>query len=370
VSASFAPFGGTRGKDWVETARGTRHGGSVARRALLRLAERQSLDSVVARLETRPEAVLEYIAGLDDRLAALAGAADGPARDAVQHLVAAGGKRVRPLLCLLSTRSIPGGRADGAVELLAQAGELVHCASLLHDDVIDLGETRRGRPAARIVFGNAASVLGGDLLLVQALELAESAGIPGVLSRLLETLGRMVEAESLQLERRGCLDVSENDYFEVVAGKTAALFEWCAEAGARAAGASAPQADALRSYGAELGVAFQLVDDVLDLQRGPEEVGKSVLQDVGSGTLTFPVIRALRNRKDLRGLLRTLATGEQPSEALRLGEAIEQAGGIDAGRREVSRRTELAREALRTLPPSPARDALHLLAGQLALRLK
>jgi len=265
---------------------------------------------------------------------------------------------------------VPEAAQVAPAERLAQAGELVHCASLLHDDVIDLGETRRGRPAARLVFGNAASVLGGDLLLVQALELAEAAGVPGVLSRLLETLGRMVEAESLQLERRGRLDVSENDYFEVVAGKTAALFEWCAESGARAAGASLAQVRALSSYGAEVGVAFQLVDDILDLVRGAADVGKSVLQDLGSGTLTFPVIRALRNRKDLRGLLRSLAAGERLSEASRLGEAIEQAGGIDAGRREVSRRTELAREALRALPKSPARDALHLLAGQLAQRLK
>jgi octaprenyl-diphosphate synthase len=367
----LAPFENAGTKVWEQkTDVPSVPGSRAARRALLRLAERQSLDRVVSQLEATPEAALEYVSRLDEQLAALGGTAEGPASEAVQHLLQVGGKRVRPLLCLLAARTINASQAVASVEPLAQAGELVHCASLLHDDVIDLGETRRGRPAARLVFGNAASVLGGDLLLVQALELTEAAAVPGVLSRLLETLGRMVAAESLQLERRGRLDVSEADYFDVVGGKTAALFEWCAEAGGRAAGASEPQARTLRSFGAELGVAFQLVDDVLDLADSGAQVGKSVLQDLGSGTLTFPVIRALRNRKELRGLLRSLAAGERQAELDRFGEVIVQAGGIAAGRKEVWRRTELAREALGSLPASPARDALHMLAGQLARRIK
>ena len=150
-------------------------------------------------------------------------------------------------------------------------------------DVIDLGDTRRDRPTARFVFGNGASVLGGDLLLVQALGLIEAAGVPRLMTSMLSVLRRMIAAESLQLENRFRTDVSAEDYFDVSMGKTASLFEWAVEAGARAVGAEDDVVSTLVEFGHHTGIAFQLLDDLLDLEHDPSAIGKNVLQDVQGG---------------------------------------------------------------------------------------
>ena len=346
-------------------------GQALAQGSLLRVAEEYNLADVRERLAVLPESFVAELAEVERRLVAIEADGTGPAVEVARRLLGAGGKRVRPLLCLLAGRAFPPRRPGPELTVLAQAAELLHCASLLHDDVIDLGDFRRGRPAPRVVFGNAASVLGGDLLLVRAVALTEAAGLPGLLGSLLEVLRRMVDAESLQLEYRGRTDVAEDDYFAIVGGKTAALFEWAAEAGARCAGAPEASIEALRSFAHELGVAFQLVDDLVDLRQDPVTAGKAVWQDLRSGTLTFPVIRAACIRPELRSQLRAIAAGEeeaagQPS----IVEAVEQAGGLQAGRREVARRTELARTALSVLPLSPAREALGVLVGRLATRVR
>jgi octaprenyl-diphosphate synthase len=236
----------------------------------------------------------------------------------------------------------------------------------MHDDVIDLGELRRNRPAPRIVYGNAASVLGGNLLLVQAMGLTQKAGIPGLLDRLLDVLHRMVAAESLQLERRGRTDLNEVDYFEIVSGKTAALFEWSAEAGARAAQAPDDSLPALRIFAREMGFAFQLVDDVLDLSKDSGAVGKAVLQDIRAGTMTYPLIHAARIRPKLRRWLKTL--GEERALGQAILEAVRESGGDEAARREIARRTERALQALSILPVSQSAEILAAMATNLAKR--
>jgi octaprenyl-diphosphate synthase len=344
---------------------------SAAREALLKVATRHSLSAVAERLAALPDALEADLARLEGEIKALTTSRNGPVVGAIRHLLAAGGKRIRPTLCLLAGRAFPPNRPVDSLLTLAQAAELVHAASLMHDDVIDLGELRRGRPAPRMIYGNAASVLGGDLLLVQSFDLTQSAGIAGLLEHLLDVLHRMIAAESLQLERRGRTDLDEVDYFEIVSGKTAALFEWCAEAGARAAWAPEASRSALRLYAHEIGITFQLVDDLLDLSKDAASVGKAVLQDIRAGTMTYPVIQAARMRPEMKKWLKELAVGEEetaPGEAVL--EMLHTSGFREATRREITRRTERAQRALSVLPVCQARQVLAALATGLAARTR
>jgi octaprenyl-diphosphate synthase len=220
-----------------------------------------------------------------------------------------------------------------------------------------------------VVYGNAASVLGGDLLLLRAFALTRATGIPGLFDSLLKTAGRMIASEALQLERRGRLDVTEDDYFDIVSGKTAALFEWTAEAGARAACAPETSVEALRTFGREVGMAFQLVDDVLDLARAPKDLGKCAMQDLCSGTLTYPVIHAARHQPERIALL---GGADQDAETIgrMIIETVEATGGLAAARREIDRRTSVAVDALASLPATPARAVMQALANQLADRTR
>ena len=184
-----------------------------------------------------------------------------PATEAAHHLVSQGGKRVRPLVVLLSAACF--GPVPANARTLALVAELVHTATLLHDDVADDGMQRRGAATSRRVWGNAVSVLAGDLLLVHALRRTLS-DMPAVLPELLATLRQMVDGEVLQLRGRSQLQLSEVHYFHIVHGKTASLFAWAARSGSRSSGATLLEADAMGFFGEKLGVAFQLVDDVLD----------------------------------------------------------------------------------------------------------
>src|SRR5215471_17660703 len=181
---------------------------------------------------------------------------------AAHHLLDLRGKHLRPLCVALASR-FGDGFTDQA-RGLAVAVELVHSATLLHDDVVDVAEHRRGEPAACVVYGNAASIFAGDWLLVAALRRIAAAGIDGLLDRMLEVIDEMILAELLQLERRGRVVADRDQYFRIVECKPAALFRWAMLAGARAAGIDAASEAALDRYGLHLGVAFQAVDDELD----------------------------------------------------------------------------------------------------------
>src|SRR5688572_13456509 len=206
------------------------------------------------------------------------------------HLLDLRGKHLRPLCVALASRFGEGftPRARG----LAVAVELVHTATLLHDDVVDLAERRRGQPAAAVVYGNAASIFAGDWLLVAALRRIASAGVDGLLDRMLAVIDEMIMAESLQLERRGRVVADRDEYFRIVEGKTAALFRWAMLAGARSAGMSAEHEAVHEKYGVHLGVAFQAVDDELDFA-SLEATGKDPLADLREGKMTYPLIVAL-----------------------------------------------------------------------------
>jgi octaprenyl-diphosphate synthase len=278
-----------------------------------------------------------------------------PLHRSARHLLDLGGKRLRPTCVALAAR-VGRGFVPAAREL-AVAVELIHSATLLHDDVVDVGDLRRGAPAARVLYGNAASIFAGDWLLVDALQRIQRAGVSGLLERVLGVLKEMLDAEALQLENRGKLRVSRADYFRVIEGKTASLFRWGMFAGGRAGEASPGQCEALACFGQSLGVAFQVIDDVLDVAGDGAEVGKTMFADLREGKVTFPLLVALDRDAGLEAMLREVLGGEGASEA-DIALRIRASGAVEESRALASRLSSEALGHLAALPSGPVRDAL------------
>jgi octaprenyl-diphosphate synthase len=275
------------------------------------------------------------------------------------HLLGAGGKRLRPLLAVLAARAT-GAPLDHAVAV-GCAAELIHTATLYHDDVVDDGRVRRGRPAARMVFGNGVVVLVGDFCLARALETVAMTGSLGMVQTLATTVTEMAEGEVAQLERAGNPDATVEDYFRVIDRKTASLIAWCARVGGSVDGAlQAP----LERYGRALGRAFQIADDVLDSAIDETTAGKSVGHDLQEGKLTLPVLLACEADPALGSRIRK-QIGEQGVPAAVAAEILAEvraAGGVEKARRKAAALAGEAVDALQALPASPYRDALHTLA--------
>src|SRR5262245_38942828 len=274
---------------------------------------------------------------------------------AAHHLLDLRGKHLRPLCVALASRFGDGFTA--AARGLAVAVELVHSATLLHDDVVDVAERRRGQPAASVVYGNAASIFAGDWLLIAALRRIAAAGIDGLLDRMLAVIEEMIIAESVQLERRNKLTGAREDYFAIVEGKTAALFRWAMIAGARVARLPAAGEHALERYGLHLGVAFQAVDDELDFRDG---TGKDPLADLREGKMTYPLVVALEREPALRGRLEALLAAEHPprEQLAQVAHAIRATGALAATRTLAEDHVDRALAILDELPAGQARDAL------------
>ena len=281
------------------------------------------------------------------------------------HLLDLDGKRLRPLCVALAART--GSGFGAAAREFAVAVELVHSATLLHDDVVDVGDQRRGAPTARSIYGNAASIFAGDWLLVEALRRVRLAGIAGTLDRLLDVIEEMIFAESLQLEARGRLSTERATYFRVVEGKTAALFRWAMFAGGRAGGLCDEECAALEQYGLHLGVAFQAVDDLLDLTGSAAVLGKCLFGDLREGKMTYPLIVALERDPGLLAILEeviALPEGEAPPERMvtRVLGSLARTGAVEDCRSLSRRRAAQAVECLMRLPQSAARTALETVA--------
>jgi octaprenyl-diphosphate synthase len=275
------------------------------------------------------------------------------------HLLAAGGKRLRPLLAVLAARAT-GAPLDHAVAV-GCAAELIHTATLYHDDVVDDGRVRRGRPAARMVFGNGVVVLVGDFCLARALETVAMTGSLAMVQSLATTVTEMAEGEVAQLERAGNPDATVEDYFRVIDRKTASLIAWCARVGGSAAPALA---DPLERYGRALGRAFQIADDVLDSAIDETTAGKSVGHDLQEGKLTLPVLLACEADPALGRRIRK-QLGEQGVPAAVAAEIladVRAAGGVDKARRKAAALADEAVRVLEALPPSPYREAMRALA--------
>ena len=294
---------------------------------------------------------------------------------AALHLIDLGGKHLRPM-CVALASKVGSGFAAPARQL-AVAVELIHSATLLHDDVVDLADTRRGQPAARALYGNATSIFAGDWLLVDALRRIRAAGVEGLLDRMLAIIEEMILAESLQLERRGRTIGGPGDladYFRVVEGKTAALFRWAMLAGGKAGGVDADGCAALERYGLHVGVAFQAVDDRLDYEGDVAATGKDLFADLREGKLTYPVLIAIEREPALREVVAALcaeveATGVvDPAGCAEVVAGLRRTGALEATRKLGEDRVESAIAALAPLPAGLARDALVTVAEATLLR--
>jgi octaprenyl-diphosphate synthase len=284
----------------------------------------------------------------------------GPVEHSAKHLLALGGKRLRPLLVLLSSRL--GQRPLNNVRELAIAVEMVHGATLLHDDVVDLGETRRGAPASRMLYGNAASIFAGDWLLVEALRRVRLVKAPGVLDRLLAVIEEMILAESIQLARRGRIESDRETYFQIVEGKTASLFAFAAWAGATSSGASDREVAAAEKYGRHLGIAFQAIDDVLDLAGVASAVKKTLFADLREGKMTYPLIVALERDQtgELRRMLEQIVAGDEEIDRQKISALLDKTGAIRATQELAQQHAVAAKESLAVLEPRAERALLEV----------
>ncbi len=236
--------------------------------------------------------VREDLALVEQEIAAQNDVAIEPVAEIASYLREGGGKRLRPALLLLSAGAA-GYRGPGAIRMGAVV-EMIHSATLVHDDVIDGAQTRRGRPSTNARWGNHMSVLGGDWLYMQSFELALRERNFAILDILIGLTQNMVEGELLQLTRLGRMDLTEADATELAYRKTACLFSGCARLGAVLGKQPKDAEEAFAAYGRNAGLAFQLVDDLLDFTASPEELGKPVLSDLKEGKVTLPLIFALQ----------------------------------------------------------------------------
>ena len=277
-----------------------------------------------------------------------------------QYLQEAGGKRLRPSLLLLSSKLIGDG-GESAIRMGAVV-EMIHAATLVHDDVIDAAQTRRGRPSTNVQWGNHTCVLAGDWLYMQAFQIALRERNFHVLDLLIGLTQMMVEGELLQLERIGRIDVTEADCMELVDRKTACLFSVCAKLGALVAGADSQTEEKLGEYAWNLGMAFQLVDDVLDFTAREKTLGKPVGGDLREGKVTLPLVYALEQASgdERRSVERVLADRHYENVPLRqvLG-LIEKYNGIERVRERAQAFTDKARHVIGEFPESPYQRALH-----------
>jgi len=232
----------------------------------------------------------------------------------IQHLIASGGKRIRPLM-LLASAELCGYRGERRYPLSAVI-EYIHTATLLHDDVIDSAETRRGKPSANNVWGNSASVLVGDFLYSRSFTLMTTDGDLAIIKLMSETTNIMAEGEVFQLMKCGDVGITEEDYFTLIEKKTAVLMAAACAVGALMAGAQPAQVEALRQFGYKMGFAFQLTDDTLDYVAAEKEFGKAIGMDLKEGKITLPLIRTLASctaeeKEIIRGIVEKRQAGEE-----------------------------------------------------------
>jgi octaprenyl-diphosphate synthase len=275
-----------------------------------------------------------------------------------EYLREGGGKRIRPALLLLAAKLF-NYRGTGAVRLGAVV-EIIHTATLVHDDIIDEAQTRRGRPAANTRWGNSKCVLAGDWLYMQSFKIAVQERNFRVLDTLIELTQQMVEGELLQMEKLGKL-VTLEEHFDLIFRKTACLFSVCMRLGAILGGASPEQEEAAGSYGRNLGMAFQIVDDVLDLTASESVLGKPVASDLREGKVTMAVIHALerctpQEREKIATVLRDRAfNGVTHADILAI---LNRYSALEAANARAAEYAEAARKAICTFPDSEIKRAL------------
>jgi octaprenyl-diphosphate synthase len=276
-----------------------------------------------------------------------------------RYLNTNGGKRLRPILLLLSAK-LAGETNPSAIHLAAVV-EMIHTATLVHDDIIDVAETRRGKPSTNVVWGNHTSVLAGDWLYMQAFQIALRERNFHILDILIALTQMMVEGEILQLERIGHIEITEADYMELVDRKTARLFSACARLGAVCGGSDDAVETQLGEFAWNLGMAFQLIDDVLDFTAREKVIGKPVGSDLREGKITLPLIYALQacgsqDRSMISDVLESRSYDRVPFESVL--NFIKRHGGFDRARERAEAFADKARSIVGSFPESPYQRAL------------
>ncbi len=272
-----------------------------------------------------------------------------------RHILLSGGKRIRPLLFLLSARMC--GCQGNDLADFSTIFEYLHAATLLHDDVVDAASVRRGRSTANTIWGNQAVILVGDFLLSKALSLAVTTNRLKVLQVLAHATTRMAEGEIMQLLHTGNLELSEAEYFEVIDRKTAILMSAACQIGAVLGGVPPAQEEALAEMGLNLGMTFQVVDDILDFIGDEKELGKQVCADLREGRITLPLIHALARADDPdRQRLKDIAQNLTPEMTQELRQLLDRYGSLDYARSIARLYTLKAQENLAPFPASPEKN--------------
>ncbi|MBB5515167.1 octaprenyl-diphosphate synthase [Rubricella aquisinus] len=285
------------------------------------------------------------------------------------HLVEAGGKRIRPLLTLAAA-DICGYQGDHDVRLAATV-EFIHTATLLHDDVVDESDQRRGRPTANLLWDNQSSVLVGDYLFARSFQLMVETGSLRVLDILANAAAVIAEGEVLQLSVARNLGVTEETYIKVVRGKTAALFAAATQVGGVIAEATEDEIEALWAYGDALGISFQMVDDLIDYGDAAD-TGKNTGDDLREGKMTMPVILAIARAEgdDMAFWERVIGKGKvEEGDVARATEILHRTGALDTTRDRALEWSAAAKEALDLLPQGPLTDTLSDLADYVVARI-
>ena len=282
---------------------------------------------------------------------------------AAQYVLANGGKRVRPALLLLTAKML-GVQSSKAISLAA-AIEMIHAASLMHDDVLDNASLRRGKPSANVKWGNQISILVGDFLWCRASEIAIKDGNSKILSSITSAVKETTEGEILEMVRSSDFNLSEEEYLKIIKLKTAMLFSCACHVGALLASASERSGETMRSFGLNLGIAFQLADDVLDYNSKEEKIGKKTGTDLCEGRLTLPIILALKRCKpeEIGVIKEALVANTLDAGAFSAVKDVIERYQTDASALEIARNfAARAKEEIVHFKPSLERDALMAIA--------
>jgi len=286
-----------------------------------------------------------------------------------EHIVMSGGKRLRPMLCILAAQAL--GYQGPRVLTLATAIEYIHTATLLHDDVIDNAQLRRGRPSCNAIWDNKMSVLVGDFLYCQASSLIARDGDLKVLRSITDATTNTTEGEVLEITKSRDLRLGEKEYFKIIEFKTGVLMSCSTQVGAIIAKGSAEQEQALADYGMHLGIAFQLADDVLDYVSVEAEFGKEKGVDLKEGKITLPLLYALeRCTSAEREIIHDGTISARRDVFLKVLEVLKKYGAIDYALGLAAQRSEAARQSLQAIPDSSAKNALLQLSDYVIQRRK
>lgn len=284
------------------------------------------------------------------------------------YIISAGGKRLRPIMTILAGKAV--GYDDEKLYALAAMVEFIHTSTLLHDDVVDESDLRRGRATANNLFGNAAAVLVGDFLYTRAFQLMVASGSMRVLEVMADATNIIAEGEVMQLMNIGNTDITEEQYIQVIQYKTAKLFEAAAQVGAILGKASPEHEQALKDYGMYVGTAFQIIDDVLDYSGETEETGKNVGDDLAEGKPTLPLIYLMRQGSEqVANDVRTALENADRSYFEKIHDYVVRSDALAYSIGEAHKAVDCAVTALDALPDSEVKDAMIQLAKESLVRV-